>query len=232
VRFATLERFGVSPVRIAGLAASVSAGAALFTRTITGEALGEGRDGAAVIVGALVFYFVLSFPRRIADSQRLAEAREAPMMSASAATCLAVTGSRPRTIVVMRPRDPVLRAGLKDAGRKILLGTRADRALESSARCLVSYSALAAFKGLASFTPEGVVQGDEEAQGLAISSDLSRETKVPMIMTACLFTPILLILYAVFSHTYDAVSLAELASLEFIVLDLAFFLSAAERNTN
>jgi hypothetical protein len=230
VRFATLDRLGVSLARIAALAGAVSAGAALLTRTITGEALGEGRDGAALIVGALVFYCIISAPRRIADSQRLAEARESPMLSASAATCLAVTGSRPRTILIMSPRDPVLKASLRDAGRKILLGTRADKALESSAQDLVSYSALAAFKGLASFTPEGVVQGDEEVQGLASSSDLSRETKVPMLMTVCLFAPVLLILYAVFSHTYGAVSLAELASLEFIVLDLAFFLSAAGGN--
>jgi len=230
MRFVTLDRSGVSPLRITALAVAVSAVAALLTRTITGEALGEGRDGAAVVVGALVFYFVLTAPRRMADSQRLAEARESPSLSASAAACLAVTGSRPRTILLLRPRDPVLTANLREAGRKILLGNRADKALESSAQNLVSYSALAAFKGLGSFTPEGVAQGDDEAQGLATSSDLSRETKVPMLMTVCLFTPILLILYAVFSHTYGAVSLAELASLEFIVLDLAFSLSAAERN--
>ena len=181
-------------------------------------------------MGTLVFYFVLSAPRRLADSQRLAEARESPLLSASAAACLTVTGSRPRTIVLMRPRDPTLKASLSEAGRKVLLGTRVDRALESSAQSLASYTAAAAVRGLAAFTPEGVEQGDEEAQGIALSSDLSRETKVPMLMTVCFFTPILLILYAVFSHTYGVADLAELASLEFIILDLAFFLSAAERN--
>ena len=202
----------------------------MLTWSVTGDALGEARDAVALAVGALVFYFVLSFPRRLADSQRIAEARESPLLSASAAACLAVTGSRSRTIVFMRPRDPTLRAGMKEAGRKILLGTRADRALESSAQSLVSYTAAAVFRGLGAFAPEGVEQGDEEAQGLALSTDLSRETKVPMLMTVCFFTPILLILYAVFSHTYGASDLAELASLEFIVLDLAFFLSAAERS--
>ena len=184
----------------------------------------------ALAVGTLVFYFVLSAPRRLADSQRLAEARESPLLSASAAACLTVTGSRPRTIVLMRPRDPALKASLSEAGRKVLLGTRVDRALESSAQSLASYTAAAAVRGLAAFAPEGVEQGDEEAQGIALSSDLSRETKVPMLMTVCFFTPILLILYAVFSHTYGVADLAELASLEFIILDLAFFLSAAERN--
>ena len=215
---------------MAGVSAALSAGGALLTWAVTGDALGQARDAVAAVVGALAFYFVLSAPRRLADSQRLAEARESPLLSASAAACLAVTGSRPRTIVLMRPRDPALQASLKEAAREVLLGTRVDRALESSARLLVSYTAASAFRGLAAFIPEGVEQGDEEAEGLAASSDLSQETKVPMIMTACFFTPILLVLYAVFSHAYGAADLAELASLEFIVLDLAFFLGAAERN--
>lgn len=183
----------------------------------------------ALAAGALFFYFVLSTPRRLADGQRLAEARESPLLSASAAACLAVTGSRPRTILLARPRDPGLESRLNEAGRRILLGAGVETALESSARSLVSYSAAAAFKGLATLAPEGVEQRDEEATSMAASTDLSRETKVPMLMTVCFFTPILLILYAVFSHTYGAADLAELSSLEFIVLDLAFFLGAAER---
>lgn len=230
MRFASLDRFGVSPVRISGLAALAAAGGALLTWLVTGEALGDTKGAAALVVAGLVFYFVVSTPRRLSDSQRLAEARGSPLLSASAAACLAVTGSRPRTILLMRPREPALEGPLKEAGRRVLLGAGVDLALESSAKSLLSYSAAAAFRGLAGFTPEGVEQGDEEVRGLAASSDLSRETKVPMLMTLCFFAPIMLIIYAVFSHAYGAADLAGLASLEFIVLDLAFFLSSPERN--
>lgn len=227
---ASLQRFGVSPARIVALAAAMSTAVAFLTRVVTGGVLGHATDVVSLAVGGLVFYFVLSAPRRIADGQRLAEARETPLLSASAAACLAVTGSRSRTIVLLRPRDPALKAGLKEAGREVLLGTGVGRALESSAQSMVSYSAAAAFRGLAAFAPSGVEQGDEEARGLAMSSDLNRETKVPILMTVCFFTPIMLILYAVFSHAYGPADFAELASLEFIVLDLVFFLSAAERS--
>jgi len=71
--------------------------------------------------------------------------------------------------------------------------------------------------------------GDEESRGLASSSDLSRETKLPVFMTACFFTPIMLLLYAVFSHSYSGGSLAELIALEFIILDLTFYLSSGDR---
>jgi len=229
MRFASLDRFGISPARIGFVSAAMSGGTTQLTWTVTGESLGEARGVVALVVGALVFYVVLSAPRRLADGQRLSEARESPVLWASAAACLAVTGSRPRTIILLRPRGQSLTASLKEAGRQILLGTRVDRALENSSRNLVSYSAASAFRGLAAFTPEGVEQGDEEVRGLDASSDLSTETKIPMLMTVCFFTPILLVLYAVFSHTYSAADLAELASLEFIVLDLAFFLTASER---
>ena len=212
------------------LGALFSAGIAAVTYFVAGDSLGGARVGASAVVGALAFYGVLSSPRRVSDSQRIGEARESPLVAASAAACLAVTGSRPRTVLLLRPRGPTLASAMKEAGRRILLGTRVDRALEASARTLASYSAVAVFRGLSTFTPEGIGQGEEEALGLAASSDLARETKLPMMMTACFFTPILLVLYAVFSHTYGATDLAELAAVEFIVLDLAFSLSASERS--
>lgn len=230
MKFSSLDLFGVSPFRIACFASIAAAGGVLLTRIATGDALQNAGWAVALAVGALVFYFVLSTPRRLADSQRLSEARESPLLSASTAACLAMTGSRARTVLLARARDPALKTSLEEAGRRILLGTGVERALEGSARPLVSDTAVTVLKGLARFAPEGVEQGDDEALGIAASSDLSRETRVPILMTACFFTPILLVLYAVFSHAYSATDLVELSSLEFIVLDLAFFLSAAERN--
>jgi len=131
--------------------------------------------------------------------------------------------------MLLRPRDGVLADALKDAERRVLLGTRVEVALDGSARALASYSAAEAVRGLATFSPGGIEQGDEETRGLASSSDLSRETKVPMLMTVCFFAPILLMMYAVFSHSYDASRLVELTLFEFMVLDFAFYLSSTER---
>lgn len=229
MKFPSLEHFGISPRRLGALGAATAAAAGGATAVVVGGSLGQARDTVAAVVAALVLYIVLSTPRRLIDGQRVAQARESPMLSASAAACLAVTGSRPRTLILLKARDRSLASAVREGGRRVLLGTRVDRAVEAPARSLASYSASAALRGVASFRPKGIYQGDEETRGLASSSDLSRETKVPMLMTVCFFTPILLVIYAVFSHLYGASELAELASFEFIVVDLAFYMSAGER---
>jgi EamA domain-containing membrane protein RarD len=48
-------------------------------------------------------------------------------------------------------------------------------------------------------------------------------------MTVCFFAPIMLLLYAVFFHLYDTMSLGELAAFEFVIIDLAFYMSASDR---
>lgn len=207
----------------------MAGGAGAATGIVVGGSLGQARTTVAALVAALVFYIALSTPRRLIDSQRVAQARESPLLSASAAACLTVTGSRPRTLILLRAREPALSSALKEAGRRVLTGTGVGSAVEGSVRPVVSYSAAAALRALASFAPRGIDQGDEETRGLASSSELSRETKIPMLMTVCFFAPILLVLYAVFSRSFAATDLAELAFFEFIVVDLAFYLSAADR---
>ena len=181
------------------------------------------------MVSGLVFYTVASVPRRLLDRQRVSEAREAVLLSASARACLEVTGSRPRTLAMVKPRDPVLARSLGGAVRMVLLGTRVEDALNSASAGLASYSAAATLRSLAALQPEGFESGDEETRGLAVSSELSRETKVPMFMTACFFAPIMTLLYAVFSHSFDAASLSELTALDFMIVDLAFYLSSGDR---
>ena len=231
MKFASLEQFQLSPWRVAGLGVAMSVAGGATTGVVVGDSLGQGKATVAVLVGALILYAVLSAPRRLADTRRVAQARESPVLSASAYACLAVTGSRPRTLILLRAREPTLSSALKEAARRVLTGTNVDSAVERSAGSLVSYSAASALRGLASFTPGGISQGDEETRGLAASSDLSQETKVPMMTTVCFFAPILLLLYAVFSRSYDPTSLAELACFEFIVVDIAFYLGAADRGT-
>ena len=229
MRFASLDHFGISAWRAAALAAGAAAAAALATRLAVGDSLGQAAAPTTLAVAALVFYIVLSTPRRLLDGERVAQARESPLLVASAAACLTVTGSRPRTLMLLRARDPVLSSALAESGRRVLLGERIENALGSSTRGLPSYSAAAALEALASFEPRAMDRGDEEMRGLESSSELRRETRIPVLTTVCFFTPILLVLYAVLSHSYDPGKLGELAAFEFIVVDLAFYLSASDR---
>ena len=229
MRFASLEHFGISVWKAGALAAAASALAATTTDLVVGDALGQAKAPTTLVVASVVFYILLSTPRRLLDGERVAQARESPILAATAAACLTVTGSRSRTLMLMRARDPGLASALRGAGRRVLLGERLWGALRSSTAGLASYSAAAALGALSDLTPGAMDQGDEEAAGLESAQELSRETKTPAFTTVCFFAPILLVLYAVLSHSYDPGRLGELAAFEFIVVDLAFYLSAADR---
>lgn len=228
MKFSSLEHFGLSAWRLVGVGLASASAAWFLTGLVLGGALGGAGPAVMLVVSAMVFYLVVSIPRRLLDRQKVAEAREAVLLSTSARACLEVTGSRPRSLMMLRPVEPALAKSVASAARKVLLGTRVEDALASASRGLASDSATATLRSLASLRPEGFDPGDEEARGLAASGDLSRETKVPMFMTVCFFAPIMLILYAVFSDSYGASSVSELAALEFIVVDLAFYLSSGD----
>jgi len=229
MRVASYDHFGISPPRIMGLGLLASSASYLALETSSAAALGEAAGPAALVVAALVFYMVVSTPRRILDRQRLSEAREAVALAASAMACLSVTGSRSKTLLTLHPRDQSSALAIRECAREILLGFPIGRATAESAKALVSNSAADALKGIASMKPEDFGSGDEESRGIEISTDMYRETKLPMFMTACFFSPIMLVLYSVFTHTYDPVKLVELVAFEFVIVDLAFFFSSVGR---
>jgi hypothetical protein len=216
-------------LKLAALGLGVSFPLTLAASEALGNVLGGATGPALVMIGALVFYAVVSTPRRLLDAQRVAQARESVLLSAAATACLNAAGSGPRTILVLRSRDEAISKALRRAGRGVLLGTRPLEALDESSKQVASYSAAAALREVASPGRKEYDAGDEEARGLASSSELSRETKLPVFMTACFFAPIMLLLFAVFSHSYGTGSLVELAALEFIILDLAFYLTSGDR---
>jgi hypothetical protein len=227
LRFASLDRFGLSPWRVASVGLAASSAAWLVADLAFGRALGSASTLVLYVIAAAVFYIVVTTPRRLLDRQRVNQAREAVLLASSSKALLEVTRSRSRSVLLLRPRDGALAAAVGRAAREVLLGESARRAVAEASGVLASYTAAAALRGIAEPRKGGTEPDDEEARGLAGSEALSRETKVPMFMTASFFTPIMLLLYAVLSHTYGAGRLAELAAFELVVLDLAFYLSSA-----
>jgi hypothetical protein len=230
MRFASFEMFGLSVWRMVTLGLASSAFVGIAMGLAMGDALGQAKTPTLLVIAALVFYITVSSPRRLLDQQRVAQARESLLLSASAQACLTVTGSRSKTFMLIRPKERALGAAVKEAGRRILLGTNVGAAVAASSRGIASYSAAVALQGVATTNARELVGGDEESRGLAAASELSMETKLPMFMTICFFTPIMIVLYAVFSHTYQPERLVELGAFEFAVIDLGYYLSAAERS--
>lgn len=228
MRFVSLRRYGVSPWRLAGVGLVVASTTWLVVYYSAGGVLGGARTPVCLFLAALAFYVVVSTPRRLADRDRVSQAREAALMSSAVAALLEATGSRAKALILLRPRARSVAIPVKEAAREVLLGRKVGDAVGPAAGDLLSYSAAGSLRRLGFLGPRAADLGDEEVRGLASTAELGRETKLPMLMTACFFTPILLLFYAVFSHAYSWADLSELVALEFFILDAAFYFSATE----
>lgn len=229
MNFASFEHLDVDPWRVVLVGAATSGAVLLGCGLVLGTVLGQDTVAAEIVVALLVFYIVLSTPRRLVDAQRVGQARESVLLSVASNACMIATGSRPRTLMLLHAGEPELKKALTELGRSILLGARVEGAVEIVSRKLASYSATAVLRGTATLRPRIVDVSDQEVRGLMSSSELSKETRLPMFMTVCFFTPIMLLLYAVFSHIYSTEGLAELAAFGFLVIDLGFYLAASDR---
>ena len=229
MKFASFEHLGVDPWRVAIVGASLSVAVLFACGLVLGSVLGQNTGAAEVVVAFLVFYIVVSTPRRLVDAQRVGQARESILLSVASNACMIATGSRPRTLLLVGAREPGLKKVLAALGRSVLLGAGVEGAVELATKKLASYSAAATLRGTVSLRPRIANIGDQEVRGLMSSSELSKETRLPMFMTVCFFTPIMLLLYAVFNHIYGIDGLAELAAFGFVVIDLAFYFAASDR---
>ncbi len=207
---------------------AISSASAVILAVVLGDSLGGAKVPTLFVISVLVFYIVATGPRRVLDRQRVAQARESLPLGAAAAACLHVTGSRSRTLIMLRSREPALAEAEDECARKVLLGERPVTALETSSRKLASYSASIVMQNVSAMGPGEFVGGDEEVRGISSYTELSKETKLPLFMTVCFFAPIMLVLFSVFTHSDAPGTLAELAAFEFVVLDLAFYFSTTE----
>jgi Ca2+/Na+ antiporter len=94
LKFYSYEQLDLSLGRVAVVGAAATAAALTASSVALGDVLGQAMLAALVVIGALTFYAVMSMPRRITDRQRVAQSREAVLLTAGGFACLNVTGSR------------------------------------------------------------------------------------------------------------------------------------------
>ncbi len=220
---------GVDKRKLALLGAGSSLTVAALSYLVFGVILGRAILEFDAVLSAAVFYVVYSAPRRAFQARRISQSRESVSLSVVASVTMGVTCSRAKTFMTLRARERELDLTLKEIRRRILLGASPEIAVASSVAGLSSYSAAGVLRSTALTRPSSPTEGGEEARGLESSSQLSDETKLPVFMTACLFSPILLLVYSVLAHLNGAVPLVELVALQFVVLDLAFYACSTER---
>lgn len=220
--FASMNRLGIDPLRLVALGIFVACLSGVLVWLLIGDLPGNVTPEFDVVCSAMVFYVVVSAPRRITGARRVSQAKEAVFLSSVSAASAMVIPSRNRLLIMLRSRDQEVGRALSSVRKALFLGTRADEATAEASSSLVSYSASNALRGIGQRS--ATLDGGEENQGLELSGQMAAETKLPVFMTVTFFAPIMLLLYAVFSHLTTPERLAELVGLEVVILDLAFYI--------
>lgn len=229
MKFVSLEHYCLNPRKLAAVAAAVATGAAAFLQFASGGVLGQGGVELDAIVASLVFYMVVSMPRRMMEASSLSQSKEAPTLAVMAAAGFETTHSRARTVMMLRSADPEVSSSLTEVKRKVLLGSPVETAVEENVEGLASFSVSNILREAAAMTASSIQEGGEEAQGIMNAFDLAEESKLPLFIAACFFTPILLLLYAMFARLTSPESLVELVVVQIVLLDLGFYFSSTQR---
>jgi hypothetical protein len=211
------------------LALVIAALSVVGINSTIGEVLGSSALEFEFVVGVVVFYVVLSLPSRLTQAEAFSQSREAPALAAMASITLEVTHSRSSTMMMLRSTNPGVSAILHEIRRSILLGNNVESATADTVSKLASYSAANALTKTATLRPESIKESELESLGLMNTFELEKETKLPLFTTACFFVPILLLLFAAFSHLGDPKMMIELTGLQIVTLDLAYYFSSSAR---
>jgi hypothetical protein len=196
---------------------------------VTFPFLGQLALALAAVVGLGTGYALAALPMRSMEWSALRQARESPALAAAASVYLQTSGSKSKTLMMLRSDEPRLSALLGELRRTTLLGFdpvdsyaraggRADS--ESVSRILAS---------VVRAQGERLADEGEELEGMVTASLAKEETKFPVFLTISFFLPIMLMLLAAMGHHTDLVSMVSLTFLEVVVLDLALSLSSTER---
>ncbi len=229
MKLESLDHYGIDPLKLGALGTAGAIVAGIGFELAVGRVLGSTTPIVLMVLAGLVFYGIVSSPKRVLDHQRLSQSREAVVLAVSASACLPITRSSSRSLLILRSNELGLAETLRAVGRRILLGESTSSAIRAETGRLASYSAANTLKAIASTQKGHVKEGAEELAGLTGYSELSSETRLPIFMTVCFFSPIMLLLYSVFSKSTSPASLAELVLLQVILLDLTYFVCSPKR---
>ncbi|MDG7022830.1 MAG: hypothetical protein JRN07_05455 [Nitrososphaerota archaeon] len=230
MRFESWDRLGLDQARAAGFVLTASAVLFLIVAT-AGSQLGAGAGSAilAAMAACGAAYLLATSPRRTIRAAAFQQTLESPSLAASSNIFLKATGSRSKTLLMVRSEEPLLRAFLSDLRRRVLLGYDAPAAARGAdpSRHLFSESATAIVDSVVGADRAWVDEGGEELDMILGSSGLDDETKLPVLMAVAFFVPIMLVLFAAIAKETGPVSVAALFVVELVIVDLTLAASSS-----
>jgi len=229
MKFKSLEHYRIDPLRFLLLLLLLSLLGGAVVSLVTKDILGSDSWVIGVITAGAAGYLVASEPRRKLDTVSLWQAREAPVVAASAAVSLRATGSNSRALMLLRCDEEELAGTLEDAKRMVLLGHAPKETIVESAAEIASESVSEALLSMVSRDAASIEDVGDELESVFAASSLGDETKVPVFIAVSFFAPIMLLLFAVLTRSTTPQELGEIVVLELIILNIAFAFSSRER---
>jgi hypothetical protein len=229
VRSRSWEELGLDSRRMAAIVASAALTAGSAVALVTYPFLGQLALALGVIVSLACGYAVGALPRRSIEWSALQQAREAPALADAASVYLQSSGSKSKTLMMLRTDEPRLSALLGELKRTTLLGVDPADTFARMGGKAESESVSKVLGSVVRAQGERLVDEGEELEGMVAASLSREETNFPVFLTVSFFLPIMLMLLAAIDHHTDLLAMVSLTFLEVVVLDLALSLSSTER---
>jgi hypothetical protein len=229
LRFENWERLSIDGRRMLSVSALSSAASGAFFYILSVNVLGAPSLGVSALVSVVVLYLVLTTPRRLVESLALDQSKQAPLLAAAAAAAYEASRSRGKTLLALSAMRGCLHKVVLRASREVLLGRGVGEVIRDAGRSVLSPSAESVLLSIERLDPSSEEDEWDERGSKVQTARLADETKAPVFIACCLFTPVLLLLLAVLAHREDPWSLVSIVGMEVVVLDLALGFSAQER---
>jgi hypothetical protein len=223
------DALGLSRKRMSVIVMGVGLLVACSLATLTYQFLGQLALALGAVVGLGSGYAVAAIPRRSIERSALEQARESPALAAAASVYLQSSGSKSKTVLMLRSEEPRLSAILGELRRTTLLGMDPAESYARMGGKVESESVSKILAAVVRAQGERLIDEGEELEGMVLASLSKEETKFPVFLTVCFFLPIMLMLLAAIGHHTDPIAMVSLSFLELVVLDLALVLSSTER---
>ncbi len=224
------DALGLDGRRMGVAVAAVALALASVVSAVTYPLLGQFSLVLGVVVAVGAGYSLAALPRRSLERSAIQQARESPALAAAAAVYLRSSGSKCKTVLMLRSEEPRLAALLGELRRTTLLGFDPADSFARRGGSAESESVSKILGSVVRAQGERLDDEGEELEGMVAASVSKEETKFPVFLTVSFFLPIMLMLLAAIGHHTGAVAMVSLAFLEVVVLDIALSLSSTERS--
>ena len=179
------------------------------------------------LTGGAAAYLVSSAPKRLVSRITFQQTLEAPTFAASSGIYLRSTSSRSKTFLMLSAEEPLLKSFLATMRRGILTGYDAaavmrDKRIENT---VISDSVKTILNSVVSVDRGNIESGTDELDGILNSMSLDEETKMPLLMAASFFLPIMLMLFSSMTRNTGPVAVVALVVLEIVILDIVLSIS-------